>query len=146
MTRLPKTPVHRSRSPLLPRLGAVVAVALASAGIVMVACSGQPNNGGPSSTAGPFCPVVDAATGYCEPDAPPCFLTTESNCNGEWYCWPDDHKWHCAPPDSGPPPDAPPPGDEDAAGDAGDAADDAPPAGDAGLDAAPPADASDSGG
>ena len=37
MTRLPKTPVHRSRSPLLPRLGAAVAVALASAGIVMVA-------------------------------------------------------------------------------------------------------------
>ncbi len=132
----------KGRALLLPRLGAALVVALAGAGIVMVACSGQPNSGGSSSTSGPFCAVVDAATGYCELDASPCFQTMESNCNGEWYCWPDDHKWHCAPPDSGPPPVVVPVNDEGA----GDAADELEPTGDAGLDAAPPADASDSGG
>jgi hypothetical protein len=146
MTRSPKPVVRPSRGLSLQTLGTALAIVLAAAGVATVACTSQVNTGAPSSTVGPFCPSADGSDGYeCNVGDPPCFPNgTESNCNGEYYCW-ADRMWHCEPPDSG----GPAPvvaGDDDEAG-ASDAADDAQPAGDAGpaADATGPADASHGG-
>ncbi|MGO9832869.1 MAG: hypothetical protein ACLP1X_01500 [Polyangiaceae bacterium] len=139
MARLSTARGHRSRR-LALRLGAALAVPLLGAGVVVAACNGGSSTGSPSSISGPFCSPTPCTVGAI------CYLTMESNCNGEWYCW-DDRMWHCAPPESGGPPDVGTPLDEDASDDADsaeteatDAADEPQQPSDASLDAGAPAD------
>lgn len=75
--------------------------------IAVVACSGDDNSSGNGSTS-PLppngCPAEPCKAGTI------CLQQPEPSCNGSWYCWSTDQKWHCAPEDAGGPGGPPPDG------------------------------------
>lgn len=75
--------------------------------VTILACSGDDNGGG-SGSQSPLppngCPAEPCKAGTL------CFQQPEPSCNGTWYCWSNDQKWHCAPEDAGGPGGPPPEG------------------------------------
>lgn len=75
--------------------------------VTILACSGDDNGSG-STSQSPIppngCPSEPCMVGHL------CFQNPEPACNGTWYCWSSDQKWHCAPEDGGGPGGPPPDG------------------------------------
>jgi hypothetical protein len=82
------------------------AVALSSI-LTILACGGDDSSSG-SSSQSPIppngCPAEPCMAGTT------CLQQPEPSCNGTWYCWSSDQKWHCAPEDAGGPGGSPPDG------------------------------------
>lgn len=69
--------------------------------ITVLACGGDDDGGGGGNSQSPFppngCPAEPCKVGTV------CLQQPEPSCNGSWYCWSTDQKWHCAPEDGGGP-------------------------------------------
>ena len=74
--------------------------------VTILACSGDDNSGGSSQSPVPpnGCPSEPCKANTV------CLQQPEPACNGTWYCWSSDQKWHCAPEDAGGPGGPPPDG------------------------------------
>ncbi len=72
------------------------------AAITIVACGGDDNRGGGGSGSQSPLPPNGCPSEPCKVGTL-CFQQPEPSCNGTWYCWSADQKWHCAPEDAGGP-------------------------------------------
>jgi hypothetical protein len=76
--------------------------------VTILACSGDDSSNGGGNSQSPIppngCPSEPCKAGTV------CLQKPEPACNGTWYCWSADQKWHCAPEDAGGPGGPPPDG------------------------------------
>jgi hypothetical protein len=68
--------------------------------VTILACSGDDSSNG-SSSQSPL-PPNGCPAEPCKANTV-CLQQPEPACNGTWYCWSNDQKWHCAPEDAGGP-------------------------------------------